>query len=236
MPAKPLIDQPKGTHALGVTIALAAGASLPSKADAVVIVNNDAASTTNAAYINIRFDHISGSISVMETGCVPGLYGWILFQSNTTFELLNLNSYTSASYYVLNKTYPAAPANIAFNPPVPPIDLANPIPQGTGYTLNWSGGFLVTGTLPPVSERFVVGLRKQVGGDNYYGWSEFEVGSLNHIRTAFETQANTGITLGQIPEPSSAALLLTAGLAGVATFRRRRTSESAKAWLQSDSD
>ncbi|MEM7144746.1 MAG: VPLPA-CTERM sorting domain-containing protein [Verrucomicrobiota bacterium] len=205
----------------GITLALAAGASLPSKADAVVIVNTNDVSITAGfgAYVGIQFDHVNETISVAYRGGSNGL-GWL-------FGLFTTGS-VQAVFYTFGGTFGYdALANFCsgssfatFGDPPPPYDLANLPPSTAGLNLGWTPG-VSTAVAPPVSTTFFVGLRKTVGSDSYYGWSEFEIGSLDHVRTAFETQANTGIVLGQIPEPASAALLVT-GLAGVSAFRRRR--------------
>ena len=72
-----------------------------------------------------------------------------------------------------------------------------------------------------------LGLKWDIGSGNFlYGWARLDVtadnmGTATLFSFAYETEPNTSIVAGQIPEPSSLALLA-AGGGAVALKRRRR--------------
>ena len=74
-----------------------------------------------------------------------------------------------------------------------------------------------------------LGLKWDIGSGNFlYGWARLDVtadnmGTATLFGFAYETEPNTSIVAGQIPEPSSLALLA-AGGGAVALKRRRRSS------------
>ncbi|MEM7144743.1 MAG: PEP-CTERM sorting domain-containing protein [Verrucomicrobiota bacterium] len=216
-------NRPKGPPALGVSLALAAGASLPSKADAVIIVNDQMITLgASVSQFNIQFDQALNTISLTVYDRAMGNgAGWNF--NYYISGILAISAGIGPNYALANFYNPATtpPSVSTFGDPPPTFDLANLPASTTGVELGWTNRSLSFFPLA-ANERFYVGLRARVGSDDYYGWSEFERGSLTHIRTAFQTTPNASIILGQIPEPSSAALLLTAGLAGVAAFRKRR--------------
>jgi hypothetical protein len=91
-----------------------------------------------------------------------------------------------------------------------------------GFSVN-SGS--VTGFAP---------LRINVGGNIHYGWAEVTYANTNSFSDylnnatitvagfAFESEVNTPINAGAVPEPSTYALLALAGLFGVAVWHHRR--------------
>ncbi|MEM7144742.1 MAG: PEP-CTERM sorting domain-containing protein [Verrucomicrobiota bacterium] len=211
--------------AIGVSLALAAGASLPAKADAVVIVNTDAAFTLPfSLYINIRFNPVAGTLQVNQNNFLGGP-GWNFLEiGGASFNVYPEDYLGSNSFrhYILGSS--VAYGGISFPDPPPALDLAS---LGSGYYWSPTNQYFQTQTTSP-GTRFFLGLRtlNLQTNDSNYGWVEFEYSSVEHIRTAFETDANTSIILGQIPEPTSAALLLASGLAGVSAFRRRQKNTS----------
>jgi hypothetical protein len=74
-----------------------------------------------------------------------------------------------------------------------------------------------------------VGLKWDIGGGDFrYGWARLDVtpasnGTATLYSFAYETEANTAIGAGEIPEPGSLALLA-AGGGALALNRRRRTA------------
>ena len=74
-----------------------------------------------------------------------------------------------------------------------------------------------------------LGVRFDIGGDIHYGWAELSFSSGTHsvLQWAYEDQAGVSIAAGTVPEPSHAALLLGAGAAGVAAYRRRKKAAAA---------
>jgi hypothetical protein len=82
------------------------------------------------------------------------------------------------------------------------------------------------------SENAFAGVRFQIGGADHFAWIRLHVGdtdgipsSLTAIDWAYESEAGQGIKAGEIPEPSTLALLAT-GAAGLLAWRRRRASQA----------
>jgi hypothetical protein len=110
-------------------------------------------------------------------------------------------------------------------------------PSAAGY--GWFGGGLLTAAIdggiigqPPLTVGYFTGLesaylgfRFQQNSETYYGWArvgcpipELNVGWVYDY--AYETTPNTLIMAGEVPEPSTVALILIGG--GVILFRRNR--------------
>ena len=70
-----------------------------------------------------------------------------------------------------------------------------------------------------------IGIQVVTGTDVNYGWIEVSVNADNSsgeiIRYAIETEVNTAIAAGAIPEPNSLACLAV-GAAGLLGWRKRR--------------
>jgi hypothetical protein len=71
-----------------------------------------------------------------------------------------------------------------------------------------------------------LGLQFEIAGDDHYGWAEITLnddGTIELARFAYNDVAGESITAGQVPEPSSAALLIL-GAAGALTRRQRKAA------------
>ncbi|RME89402.1 MAG: hypothetical protein D6766_14740 [Verrucomicrobia bacterium] len=118
---------------------------------------------------------------------------------------------------------------------------------GTGdvtMAVAWSGlvsssTWSSSGTGPwvgPGPQRGYLGLRFQMNGNTHYGWADVTVENeypqeglpkLTLHRFAYETEPDTPIQAGAVPEPAETATamgLLALGAAGLARYRRRRTA------------
>ncbi|MEM8955710.1 MAG: PEP-CTERM sorting domain-containing protein [Verrucomicrobiota bacterium] len=79
--------------------------------------------------------------------------------------------------------------------------------------------FSLEGSVPGM----YIGLRR-AGAPTLNGWTYITFGTINHQQTVFNNSSPSNITIGQVPEPSAAALLLAAGSIGLAATRRRRNT------------
>ncbi len=81
-----------------------------------------------------------------------------------------------------------------------------------------------------LDHRGFVGLEFESPNGTHYGWLDIEgLSGSSQLRVrgwAYETEPNTGIVAGAIPEPSSLALLL-AGAFGIWTLRKKKTANKA---------
>jgi hypothetical protein len=72
-----------------------------------------------------------------------------------------------------------------------------------------------------------IGLEFQAGGNNYFGWMEvtnyFNIAAGQVLGWAYETVPNTPILAGQVPEPSTVALIILG--AGVVLLRGKRKGQ-----------
>ncbi|MBE7157624.1 MAG: PEP-CTERM sorting domain-containing protein, partial [Rhodospirillales bacterium] len=76
-----------------------------------------------------------------------------------------------------------------------------------------------------------VGLKFNSNGNTYYGWAQIHVNANASITLedfAYNNTPDTGLVTGVVPEPRTmSALLLAAGAAGTAIYRRRRAHTAA---------
>ena len=68
-----------------------------------------------------------------------------------------------------------------------------------------------------------IGFRFESNDGTHYGWAQLEIGSLTIVNAAYESDPDTAITLGAVPEPSNLALL-GLGIAGLSMMRRRKSA------------
>ncbi|MEM7144750.1 MAG: PEP-CTERM sorting domain-containing protein [Verrucomicrobiota bacterium] len=215
------LDQKLLTITLGS--AAAAGASLPEKAEATallpsgIIVNNDVLtaidSINDRINIQLNLTDLASPIDVITVSSF-GIPGWNFngyFYSASTrvgmtfFGATASNSGLIYSYLFLTGTYFTATAS---------VDIS-------GFSesdFTYSTGILVDNS--PDTLYFAL-RRTSNGGPDINGWVQLQFGSVTHLQSAFNFSDPSSITVGQVPEPSS-ALLLAAGATGLLTARRRR--------------
>lgn len=92
-------------------------------------------------------------------------------------------------------------------------------------------GTQVNGNWPGASHKYL-GVRIPIGGGSYqYAWVEVSAASARNSITihgyAYETEADTPIPAGSVPEPSGLALFAL-GAAGVVAWRRRQKKRAEK--------
>jgi len=134
-------------------------------------------------------------------------------------------------YYAGN--YYPNPFKLASGANIGPTEQFNPAPPGTfgGFmqTLATTGGGYGN-WLPLPSSTGYLGLRFGDGTDFNYGWAEISIngqGNLTLNRFAYETELNTPIPAGAVPEPPAVALLAL-GAAGLGVFRAMRKKKVAE--------
>lgn len=104
--------------------------------------------------------------------------------------------------------------------------------RGGGALRTVYSSVLFGGTWPggdPTATTGFAGVRFDRGGDTHFGWIRMQLQngaggqptSLTIVDWAWEDTAGTALAAGQVPEPSSVALL-GMGVAGLAALRRRR--------------
>ncbi|MEM7144751.1 MAG: PEP-CTERM sorting domain-containing protein [Verrucomicrobiota bacterium] len=208
---------------LGLGAAAAAGASLPQKAEATIviggpsgiIVNNDGVTATD--YLNIQLD-LGNSLAPILIGAVTTrIQGW---NFNGYLDSMDL-AFTFAdrtgsgvdgiyTYFILDPNDTAFPIFSASQT----FDLAT---LGISAFTDSRGYALTTST-----DTWFIGLRRTSSlGADINGWVQLQFGSVTHLQSAFNFSDPSSITVGQVPEPTS-ALLLAAGATGLLAARRRR--------------
>lgn len=99
--------------------------------------------------------------------------------------------------------------------------------QPGGASSNFFGSGFSNSAVNFVEGANYIGFRFDNAGNTHYGWAQLDVAgaSITVSRWAYESDADTAIHIGTIPEPSSFALL-GLGAAGILGWRRRRNKDS----------
>ncbi|MEM7147241.1 MAG: PEP-CTERM sorting domain-containing protein [Verrucomicrobiota bacterium] len=210
------LDHRLKTLTLGATTltAATAGLSLPEKAEASIALpsgfyaNTDPITVSNSVFLNISLD----LDNVTEPIAINSFFnnGWNfialsassgsginIFQSGQSTGLYTY--FFFSFYYTESQTFNLADFSSGFL-----------------YTTN-SFSFLAPGD-------YYFGLRRAGGATgDINGWTKLTLASISHVQTVFNINPGgpSNITIGQVPEPST-ALLLAAGSASLLTARRRR--------------
>ena len=226
-PSHPGIDHRLQSLSIGLgatataAAATAASVSLPQKAEAIVpmvsgIQLNDTVliitDVDTMERINIQFDPYNFSNPIRLGSYID--YGW-----NVRFDLLSPTSLSLPGTFFL-KGYTTGAGTVFYNflntfyTATATVNLAG-ISSGS-----WSNSLLFNGS---PGDTFYIGLRRSTsaGSPTYFGWSQVQAGSTTHLQTAINFDNNGAITIGQVPEPSS-ALLLATGASGLLATRRRK--------------
>jgi hypothetical protein len=228
------------------SVAAASGMALPGKADAMIVFNNDVLSVDGSFpnYLNLRFDPTGTDPIQVLAGTGSGIRIGGSIASNTMYSMLvtaSFNNYPSVETITNSYTRPVyaflGTGNvIELFTATQTFNIADPAFLGTTGTFAWFGGANAL-PFPTTSGPFYIGLRrKDPGFDNHFGWAKirfdappptppFAKGQFTYLESAFNTDADGAIAVGQIPEPSS-ALLLAAGSTGLLASRRRRNKLS----------
>ncbi|MEM7144754.1 MAG: PEP-CTERM sorting domain-containing protein [Verrucomicrobiota bacterium] len=225
---------------LSLAALAAAGVSLPEKAEAVIIVNNDVLTDPAAtAQINLQFNPTGTNSGIqLSAGINPSAPGWIFDLRTQTvpgytdifyaayFEFATGTIIASVTYQFLGFTFsyyfPPASSTYIFTQITLFSDTQAFLLSAVPSPYTWLNNGLLRNPLPVNSNPFYIGLRRiEADGDAFYGWAKLQYGSITHLQSAFNSTSNGNITIGQVPEPST-ALLLAAGSASLLATRKRR--------------
>lgn len=190
------------------------------------------ATTSNAAIISLDVSSISGDnggstveqlpvyLSTLTDGALEGrLTLWNLH--NSVFDAVGISGVSGAKIaYTGGKTSPKVFHSGDF------VDENSLFTDNNSYStfqFRYDPGSLYQ--TPDWSPGSYMGFVVEDGEDKHYGWLEVtwdgDAEIFQILSGAYESEANLGIPITPIPEPSSLALLA-AGAAGVAALRRRK--------------
>ena len=78
-----------------------------------------------------------------------------------------------------------------------------------------------------VGQRAFAGIRFDIGGATHYGWADVTRAAANRVTLhAFGYNDAAGVASHVVPEPTS-IMLLAAGAAGLASWRKRKSGKAA---------
>jgi hypothetical protein len=155
----------------------------------------DEAPAFTGYYLN-AFDGSAEKYDIENTG---GLLYQAAGDENDTFHT---RRFTSGQTIDNNSTYTTG--SRLYNNSIPATTWSDTAPNDTGY----------------------LGLQIEIDGENHYVWAEITLNdelTFELARFAYNDVAGESITAGQVPEPSSAALLIL-GAAGALTRRQRKAA------------
>lgn len=139
----------------------------------------------------------------------------------------SLNPFFGGAAFATSDTFLPVLASTATNSDILNLSFGTTVDSGSDYPAGFSGspGHMGTGTNEfENGTSGYIGFALVDGSDNYYGWMQltlYDDGSVGTIHQwAWESTANTAITVGAVPEPSNAALLL--GLSAILWVGTRR--------------
>ncbi|MEM7147239.1 MAG: PEP-CTERM sorting domain-containing protein [Verrucomicrobiota bacterium] len=205
------------TIALGASAGAAttAGIGLAPKAEAGVpivsgfFVNSDPVTVSNGTIFNINLVPLNLVQPISLN--IGSSIGWNFDFNGSTLSIYGINVGSFLQYQFFAGSYGAN----GFYSDTQNFDLAS-------FDSSFFQASNSIALSPP--DTVYIGLRRTdtILNVDVNGWTRLDLASISHVQTAFNFNNPSNITIGQVPEPSSATLLLAAGATGLLTARRRR--------------
>lgn len=154
----------------------------------------------------ILFEGYNGGINLYQSS--GNLFATVFSSSNNFYDVFSLDGDSDAVFFPSSD--------------LPNVELQGSLSSGSWVNFGESSSLVV-------GDKVVFGWRvtnsfedSEINGDEFfYGWTELEIGSIMHRQTFYNDEGGQPIFIGQVPEPSSIALLAL-GATGLAAQRRRK--------------